>query len=193
MSQQKGVFSQPCYASGPNSISKADESIFSLAWLLWSSGVHFCLMKSVWKARSRELTLLWASFLSPASVGCGDGHGMLSLQACGKSNFCKVSLLVQVPVHGASYLSTTDGVRKSKNWSYEFLVPFCCSPPLQVMQQCHLLPAPLHRATSVREAQPSLDCISVENNLTDHDPNWSQHPAGNECLAPLLFDYCFDA
>lgn len=73
---------------------------------------------------------------SPARVGCGDRLGMLSLQARGKSSFCKVSLLVQVPVRGASYLGTMEGVGRLRIHPMNalFLVPFCCSPPLRVMQ-----------------------------------------------------------
>lgn len=169
MSQQKGLFSQPCYAAVPKSISKADKSgsleavgYTSAWWTLsekpgaesWPCSALHCFPKQGW------------------AVGMGMG--------C-----CP---LVQMPVHGASYLGTTEGVRiRTDPRNALFLVSFCCSPPLWVTQWGHLLPAPLHRA------QPSLDCIFVDNHLADCDPHWSQHPASNKCLAPLLFDYCLDA
>lgn len=139
----EGGFSQPCYAAAPNSFSKADESVFSLAWLLGSSGVRFCLIDFVCKARSRELTLLWASFLPWARVSCEDGHGDAV-----PAGTWQIQILQRIPpgsdaVCGASHLGTMEGVRvRTDPRNALLLVPFCCPPPLWVVQR--LLPSTGH-------------------------------------------------
>lgn len=67
------------------------------------------------KARSRELTLLWALFLHTARLGCGYGAWDAAPAPMWQIWLLQASLLVQVPVCGAPYMGITEGVRRSKS------------------------------------------------------------------------------
>lgn len=85
------------------------------------------------KSQEQRPDLALGYVLPPARVGYGDGHGD-SLQACGKSAKCPSWSGCQCVEHLTWAQQESSGRERTDCMNALFLVPCCCSPPLQVTQ-----------------------------------------------------------